>query len=157
MSAAARARVLQLVERVVPTVDPGVRWTCSDRSARGGGVVALEQRQSVDRAFDLVTEGFPLETDIASAVPTQWQERWRLRLQWSAPEAASRETIARRVAADVRSIVRVLAVPGNWADVIDYLDTRTSNPTPEIVTGAGGVRVAVRVSLTLLVTYQETP
>ena len=149
MSAAAAARIIALVEAVVPTVEPRVRFRCVG-PGKGGGVPALDSAASAPRVFDL-TAGVPVDTAIASAAPSQWTERWTLRIQYPTPPTLDVGSVANQISADIRAIQRVLAVPGNWVSVLDTLDARGQ---PDIQQVAGGA--AVRVSIPFVVTYQET-
>lgn len=147
MSAAARAAIIALVEGVTPTVDVRARFRCV-ANGKGGGATPLDSAMNA-RAFDL-TGGTPVDTGIASAAPSQWSERWTLRIQYPTPPTLDPGHVANQIAADIRAIQRVLAVPGNWVGVLDTLDAR-GEPRVESVQGG-----AVRVLIPLAVTYQET-
>lgn len=147
MSAVARAAVIALVEGVTPTVDLRARFRCV-ANGHGGGTTPLDAATNA-RAFDL-TGGLPVDTKIASAAPSQWAERWTLRIQYPSPPTLDPGAVANQIAADLRAIHRVLAVPGNWVAVLDTLDAR-GDPRIESVQGGAAVRVLIPIS----VTYQE--
>jgi len=134
MSAAARARIIALVEAVVPTVEPRTRFRCA-ASGRGGGTVPIANAPSVSRRFELVTLAEQRDAGVchATGAGVLYAATWGIRIGYAAAQGQDAEAVTRMVESDERDIVGALM--SGWESDLEMVICRGGAQVQQSATG----------------------
>lgn len=145
--AAAREKLLAIVEAMAPTIEPGTKFRRSDRRQ------PLEAYAGQVRLIEL-TPPDPQDAGIAGPSVQLWRDEGALRILYAKGATQDREAVDRMVGADLRQIINAYRTGSLWAPTVKHISVRTRVQRTD-VNGEGGRPIGAVYAIPVTYMYVE--